>query len=77
MSLFLLALLAAAASGVPGLFLRRRGGEVAAGLLGLAAGLPAPARAAGAEQKEANKTAWRVSAWIQARHTGGTGLPPP
>ena len=37
MSLFLLALLAAAASGVPGLFLRRRGGEVAAGLLGLAA----------------------------------------
>ncbi|WP_257313576.1 proton-conducting transporter transmembrane domain-containing protein [Geothrix fuzhouensis] len=37
MSLFLLALLAAAASGVPGLFLRRKGGEVAAGLLGLAA----------------------------------------
>ncbi len=36
MSLFLLALLVAAASGVPGLFLKRRGGEVAAGLLGFA-----------------------------------------
>ena len=37
MRLHLLALLAAAASGVPGLFLRRRGGEVAVGLLGVAA----------------------------------------
>lgn len=37
MSLALLALLVAAVSGVPGLFLRRRGGEVAAALLGLAA----------------------------------------
>jgi len=37
MKLYLLALLAAAASGVPGLWLRRRGGEVAAWLLGLAA----------------------------------------
>jgi len=37
MRLYLLAILAAAASGVPGLFLRRKGGEVAAGLLGLAA----------------------------------------
>ena len=39
MRLYLSAILAAAASGIPGLFLRRRGGEVAAGLLGLAAGL--------------------------------------
>lgn len=39
MRLHLLALLAAAASGIPGLFLRRRGGEVAAGFLGLAAAL--------------------------------------
>lgn len=39
MSLYFLALLAAAVSGIPGLFLRRRGGEVAAGLLGLAAAL--------------------------------------
>ncbi|WP_243323925.1 proton-conducting transporter membrane subunit [Geothrix sp. SG200] len=37
MSLCLLALLVAAVSGVPGLFLRRQGGEAAAGLLGLAA----------------------------------------
>lgn len=37
MSLCLLSLLVAAVSGLPGLFLRRRGGEVAAGLLGLAA----------------------------------------
>ncbi|HEY3401030.1 MAG TPA: proton-conducting transporter membrane subunit [Geothrix sp.] len=37
MRLYLLALLAAAASGVPGFFLRRRGGEVAVGLLGVAA----------------------------------------
>jgi len=36
MKLYLLALLAAAASGVPGLWMRRRGGEVAVGLLGLA-----------------------------------------
>jgi hydrogenase-4 component B len=39
MRLYLLALLAAAASGVPGLWLRQRGGELAAGLLGLAAAL--------------------------------------
>jgi hydrogenase-4 component B len=37
MSLYLLAVLLAAISGLPGLFLRRRGGEVAAGVLGLAA----------------------------------------
>jgi len=46
MSLYLLALVAAAVSGMPGLFLRRRGGEVATGLLGLATllGLTASAR---------------------------------
>lgn len=37
MSLYLPALLLVAASGIPGLFLRRRGGEVAAGALGLGA----------------------------------------
>jgi len=37
MSLYLLAVLLAAVSGLPGLFLRRRGGGVAAGLMGLAA----------------------------------------
>ncbi|MBP1772158.1 MAG: Ech-hydrogenase-related complex, NuoL-like integral rane lipoprotein subunit [Holophagaceae bacterium] len=39
MRLYLLAILAAAASGIPGLFLRRKGGEVAVGLTGLAAAL--------------------------------------
>lgn len=37
MSLYLLAVLLAAVSGLPGLVLRRRGGEVAAGLMGTAA----------------------------------------
>lgn len=37
MSLYLIALLLVAASGIPGLFLRKRGGEVAAVLLGLGA----------------------------------------
>ena len=37
MSLYLLAILLAAVSGLPGLVLRRRGGEVAAGLMGAAA----------------------------------------
>ncbi|HJW43943.1 MAG TPA: proton-conducting transporter membrane subunit [Geothrix sp.] len=39
MTLYLLAILAAAASGIPGLFLRRKGGEVAVWLMGLAAAL--------------------------------------